>query len=755
MKKASISKKVLALTLSLSMTVSGMALGMATKNVYAKAKGKVTGISVTNLPAKTLTLKKGKSKVLKVGVKVSRKGVSKAYTFQSSKPKVVKVSKKGKNILVKAKKKGKATITVKSKTGKKKTAIKVTVGTPVSKVTLNKKRAQINKGQTVRLTAKVATKKASNRKIVWKSSNKKVATVTKKGVVKGLRAGRAKITAYAADGSGKKKTCIVTVTEAADITDVKSVQVLNAYSIRVTLSKAQLLTAKNFTVKTKSYDRGTFNKTYAIDNVTTGDKKVYDIVLDSSSYIEAETYLQVSVSGLSGVKGVKTVQLRYEKPKQNLQRDFVYKAEYNEEVEEDIYLGGYGYSKIISVNGLPKGIMAKISDGGNYVNLYGKSTVKGRYNATITTQDELGNTEKINILYLVGADDQIAAGFTTVRGVMGSESFWIDQAVSVAGGSGIYTYEIVGNNYGLSIDGEYVAGNLNTAGKYNVTVKVTDEMNTNLTTTATLTIDIKQGFTITGVIKDASGNPIPYADVVFENKNESDLYCSSRFTTANDKGVYSAQVISGTYDVNARMYSTAKYLYGVKITAARSGLNITMPVYKVTVTSGDSSVADYDFNGWEDTNGNIYGYGSTLYLKAGSYNLTTRGTEFMNRFTARIIVNVTKAQTVKATISRETESIAGTITAGISNTISVTDNYKYYKFMPTQSGYYTFYSIGDCDSYATLYNDKGEQLMYNDDDDGSLDFSMDVYCTAGSTYYLAVAKYDSGAENIVVYVEKQ
>ena len=104
----------------------------------------------------------------------------------------------------------------------------------------------------------------------------------------------------------------MTVTEAADITDVKSVQVLNAYSIRVTLSKAQLLTAKNFTVKTKSYDRGTFNKTYAIDNVTTGDKKVYDIVLDSSSYIEAETYLQVSVSGLSGVKGVKTVQLRYE-----------------------------------------------------------------------------------------------------------------------------------------------------------------------------------------------------------------------------------------------------------------------------------------------------------------------------------------------------------------------------------------------------------------------------------------------------------
>lgn len=62
----------------------------------AEAAGKVKSIAVKNLPAKTLTLKKGKSKVLKVKVTVQGKKVSKKVTFKSSKPKVATVSAKGK-----------------------------------------------------------------------------------------------------------------------------------------------------------------------------------------------------------------------------------------------------------------------------------------------------------------------------------------------------------------------------------------------------------------------------------------------------------------------------------------------------------------------------------------------------------------------------------------------------------------------------------------------------------------------------------
>lgn len=72
-----------------------------------------------------------------------------------------------------------------------------------TKVKINKTKASIYVGKTVQLKIS-GTKK----KVTWKSSNKKVATVTSKGKVKGLKKGTAKITATV---SKKKYTCKVTV----------------------------------------------------------------------------------------------------------------------------------------------------------------------------------------------------------------------------------------------------------------------------------------------------------------------------------------------------------------------------------------------------------------------------------------------------------------------------------------------------------------------------------------------------------------
>ena len=70
-------------------------------------------------------------------------------------------------------------------------------------VRLNKKKATVLAGASIQLKVKGTKKKVS-----WKSSNKAVASVTKKGLVKGKAAGTAKITAKV----GKKKlTCKVTV----------------------------------------------------------------------------------------------------------------------------------------------------------------------------------------------------------------------------------------------------------------------------------------------------------------------------------------------------------------------------------------------------------------------------------------------------------------------------------------------------------------------------------------------------------------
>ena len=61
------------------------------------------------------------------------------------------------------------------------------------------------------LTATVLPSNATNKSVSWSSSNSKVATVSSTGVVTGVEAGTATITATAKDGSGRKATYKVTV----------------------------------------------------------------------------------------------------------------------------------------------------------------------------------------------------------------------------------------------------------------------------------------------------------------------------------------------------------------------------------------------------------------------------------------------------------------------------------------------------------------------------------------------------------------
>lgn len=60
-------------------------------------------------------------------------------------------------------------------------------------MSINSKNFVLSAGGTKKLTAKVTPKKNVYKKVAWTSSNKKVATVTSKGVVKGLSEGTAKL----------------------------------------------------------------------------------------------------------------------------------------------------------------------------------------------------------------------------------------------------------------------------------------------------------------------------------------------------------------------------------------------------------------------------------------------------------------------------------------------------------------------------------------------------------------------------------
>ena len=78
-------------------------------------------------------------------------------------------------------------------------------------VVLNRKAASIYKGSTLKLSATVSPSNTTNKKVTWRSSNTRVAKVNANGVVTGVGAGTAKITACTADGTKIAASCTVTV----------------------------------------------------------------------------------------------------------------------------------------------------------------------------------------------------------------------------------------------------------------------------------------------------------------------------------------------------------------------------------------------------------------------------------------------------------------------------------------------------------------------------------------------------------------
>ncbi|MDE5642060.1 MAG: leucine-rich repeat protein [Muribaculaceae bacterium] len=82
----------------------------------------------------------------------------------------------------------------------------------VSSVELDKTEISFKASESVVLTAVVGAEDATDKNILWKTSDENIATVDASGVVTAIAVGEATVTALAADGSGVKAECKVTVT---------------------------------------------------------------------------------------------------------------------------------------------------------------------------------------------------------------------------------------------------------------------------------------------------------------------------------------------------------------------------------------------------------------------------------------------------------------------------------------------------------------------------------------------------------------
>ena len=121
-------------------------------------------------------------------------------------------------------------------------ALRFVESAPVTGVSVTVENATIKAGETTQATAAVTPADADDTAVTWSSSNATVATVDENGVVTGVAAGEATITATSTVDNTKSGSCTVTVIEAQGSIPVTGVTVTPA-TTSVQVGKTRSLTA--------------------------------------------------------------------------------------------------------------------------------------------------------------------------------------------------------------------------------------------------------------------------------------------------------------------------------------------------------------------------------------------------------------------------------------------------------------------------------------------------------------------------------
>ncbi len=132
----------------------------------------------------------------------------KRVTYVSSDPEIASVDENG---VVTGLKGGSCEIIVTTVESSLKATCTIQVKEYVSSIEIHNAKEIMNIGDTLQLSADVQTESASNRKVIWSTSNSGIATVDQSGKVTGIAPGTVVITALAADGSGVSASVAIRV----------------------------------------------------------------------------------------------------------------------------------------------------------------------------------------------------------------------------------------------------------------------------------------------------------------------------------------------------------------------------------------------------------------------------------------------------------------------------------------------------------------------------------------------------------------
>lgn len=225
--------------------VTAVAPGKATITCTMNDSGKKATCVVTVKAVAVKSVKLNKTSAnINVGSTLSLKATvnptnatNKAVTWKSSNPSVASVSANG---TVKGLKAGTVTITCTTKSGSKVAKCTVTVKTVKAKsIKLNRNSVVMDAGRTYVLTATVSPSNTTNKKVIWTSSNTKVAKVDSKGKITGVGKGKAVITCKSASDGSVIAKCNVEI-RAIEVIGIK----LNYEKLRMQVGSTFKLTAQ-------------------------------------------------------------------------------------------------------------------------------------------------------------------------------------------------------------------------------------------------------------------------------------------------------------------------------------------------------------------------------------------------------------------------------------------------------------------------------------------------------------------------------
>lgn len=543
---------------------------MLCQTPQAKARVKVKKVTVKSNYGSSVHVAVGKKVKLTTTVSVSPNNSSnRKVSYKSSNKKIATVSSSG---YVKGVKTGKCKITVTSKKNKKKKAkITVTVVKKVTSVAIEKPKNQLYVGNSLTLKAVVKPDSKSYKKVSWSSSNKKIATITKDGVVKGIKAGNVTIKAASVEGSKKTASLKLTVMSTNSVS-IASVEVLSDDVVRVSLDKAKTLTDKQFKLEGKRYSYGTYNRTYSVAGIRNYDNRTYDVNLTDNFNVEKDSYVRVTISDLPG-NGVKTMEAQALFSKLSGPKEEKWLGVVGDEWYKTVDLSEYGCGNLsYQITGEIPGITRKIQN--NKIIFSGTlTTITVGTDITIQATDEVGAKLTKVIHVYIGNESAIVAKAEDMVVVTGTQ---LEQMpfIQVLGGSGTYSYAAISLPAGLKMDAETgtLSGKVSGVGEYRVQITVSDEENADRMIEISAIIRVVDQRRVTGIVVDEKGAPLAEASIVCENLTDGSIFTS----TTDEKGNYVVNVGEGTYQITATLGERKDAVYQITIGSGGREINFTL-----------------------------------------------------------------------------------------------------------------------------------------------------------------------------------